>query len=330
MKTSLLIVLVLVVIIVVAILLSARIKRDEDHHIVVSNSNHATSETIPVFLRNDDRMIVAASKVASEAKVPTSFDAREQWKGMITPVMDQGACGSCWAFGTTSVLSDRYKIKNGTSKLKANDYASPHHLAACMKCPHQINVLCKSVCSGNYVDDVFNYIRTNGCYSIGDISANSGDGKQYICFRPNRGKNVTLLKAASVFRVNPYSPHELTNSDKFASNTRTIMNEIATNGPVTATIRIFDPMASGQRHQNFYLYASGVYGANWQSDPKDVDGYHLIVVIGFGSELVNGVQTDYWLIKNSWGTSWGMSGYCKFLRGRNRAIIESDVWACHV
>jgi cathepsin B len=330
MRTSLLIVLVLVVVIVVAILLSAREKRENDHHIVLSSTNHTTSETIPVFLRQDDRNIVANSKISVEADIPSSFDSRTRWSGLITPVMDQGSCGSCWAFGTTSVLSSRYKIKRGTSKLKANDYASPYHLAACMKCPRQVNTLCKSVCTGNYVDDVFNYIKSVGCYSINDISANSGDGRQYICFKPGRGKTLNVLKAGSVFRVNPYSPNELSNSDKLLSNTRTIMNEIATNGPVTATIRIFDPMASGQRHQNFYLYSSGVYGANWSGDPRDVDGYHLIEVIGFGSELVNGVQTDYWIIKNSWGTSWGMSGYCKFLRGRNRAIIESDVWACNI
>ena len=321
---------VLVIIIVVALLLSARQKREEDHHFVVANSHKTTNETIPVFLRHDDRIIVSASKVTADVIIPTSFDSRDKWKGMITPVMDQGACGSCWAFGTTSVLSDRYKIKNGTSKLKSNDYLSPYHLAACMKCPHQINTLCKGVCSGNYVDDVFNYLRTTGCYSMGDISANSGDGKQYICFRPNRGKNVNIVKASSVFRVNPYSPAELTNSDKLVSNTKTIMNEIATNGPVTATIRIFDPMTSGQRVQNFYLYASGVYGSNWKGDPKEVDGYHLIVIIGFGSEIVNGVQTDYWLIKNSWGSTWGSNGYCKFQRGKNRAIIESDIWACYV
>jgi cathepsin B len=326
--------LVIVVIIVVSVLLSSRLKRDDTHHLVVANSGvdawHETSETLPAFLRHDDRIIVASSKVPPNANIPASFDARTRWSGKITPVMDQGACGSCWAFGTTSVLSDRYKIKNGTGTLKSNDYASPYHLAACMKCPHQANSLCKAVCTGNYVDDVFNYLRTNGCYSMGAINANGGNGTQYICFRPSRGKNVPLIKASSVFRVNPYGPGELVDNDKLLTNTRTIMNEIATNGPVTATIRIFDPMDAGRRQDNFYLYARGIYGANWRGDPSDVDGYHLIVLLGFGSELVNGVQTDYWIVKNSWGTTWGMDGYCKFMRGRNRAIIESDVWACNV
>ena len=329
-----LIVLVIIIIIVVAVLISARQKQEETHHLVVANPlesvRHETSETLPAFLRHDDRIIVSSSKIAPEANIPSSFDARTQWSGRITPVMDQGSCGSCWAFGTTSVLSDRYKIKYGTGNLKSNDYVSPYHLAACMKCPHQANSLCKAVCTGNYVDDVFNYLRTNGCYSISAIDSNGGNGTQYICFRPGRGKNVNPIKASSVFRVNPYNPGELTNSDKLASNTRTIMNEIATNGPVTATIRIFDPMDAGQRQHNFYLYSSGVYGSNWRGDPRDVDGYHLIVIVGFGTELVNGVQTDYWIVKNSWGTSWGMGGYCKFARGRNRAIIESDVWACQV
>lgn len=330
MKRELLILVIVVVVIIVFVLFSRRSQQNsDDKHLVVSLSQ-TKSETIPTFLRHDDRPIVTASRIAPTADIPSSFDARERWPSLITPVLDQGACGSCWAFGTSSVLSDRTKISKGTSSLQANDYISPYALAACMKCPHQINTLCKSVCTGNYVDDVFNYLKSNGAFSLGQISASNGDGTQYICFRPSRGHTLTPFKATSVFRVNPYGPAELTSEAKFITNCRTVMDEIARNGPITATIKIFDPTTAGRRHQNFYLYSDGVYGTNWNSDPRESDGYHLINVIGFGSELVDGVQTDYWIIRNSWGTAWGMNGYGKVIRGKNRAIIESDMWTCIV
>ena len=47
-------------------------------------------------------------------------------------------------------------------------------------------------------------------------------------------------------------------------------------------------------------------------------GGHAMKLIGWGTE--NG--TDYWLIANSWNTTWGISGFLKFLRGTNHLGIE--------
>uniref|UniRef100_A0A0N5A142 Cathepsin L-like n=1 Tax=Parastrongyloides trichosuri TaxID=131310 RepID=A0A0N5A142_PARTI len=66
----------------------------------------------------------------------------------------------------------------------------------------------------------------------------------------------------------------------------------------------------------FQNYKSGVY------DNKNcsTDINHAVLIVGLGSDVING---DYWIIKNSWGTNWGIDGYFLLRRGENACGIAT-------
>lgn len=54
---------------------------------------------------------------------------------------------------------------------------------------------------------------------------------------------------------------------------------------------------------DFQLYTGGIYDGACSSNPNDID--HAVLIVGYASKG----EEDYWIVKNSWGTSWGVDGY---------------------
>jgi cathepsin B len=206
---------------------------------------------------------------------PAEFDARTQWPSYVHAVRDQQQCGSCWAFGASESLSDRFAI---SSAGKVNKVLSPEDLVSCDSSDYG--------CGGGYMENAWVYLENTGIVTDTCFPYTSGDGTEAPCqTKCTDGSAWTKYKCQAGTRVNPQTVDE-------------IKSELYNHGPMEGAFTVYE---------DFFNYKSGVYTPTSTS----VAGGHAIKVLGYGTES----GKKYWLCANSWGSGWGMDGFFKIEQG---------------
>merc|ERR1711973_213420 len=194
----------------------------------------------------------------------SSVDWRQ--KNAVTPVKNQGNCGSCWAFSTTGSVEGAAAIASG--QLIS---LSEQQLVDCSKAEHH------GGCNGGLMDYGFQYIEDNhGITTEQDYAYTARDG---TC----NGEKA----AHHVVTVTDYKDVPRNNPDQ--------LQQAVSQGPVSIAIEADKSV--------FQLYKEGVFSDSGCGTNLD----HGVLVVGYGTDA----GQDYWIVKNSWGATWGEQGYIR-------------------
>ncbi|XP_030073327.1 tubulointerstitial nephritis antigen-like [Microcaecilia unicolor] len=256
--------------------------------------------------------------MASNEILPTSFDAAAKWPGMIHEPLDQGNCAGSWAFSTAAVASDRISIQ---SMGHMTPVLSPQHLLSC-------DTRNQRGCSGGRVDGAWWYLRRKGvvtdeCYPFTSQEKDKVP-VQSPCMMHSRstgrGKRQATARCPSP-HARSNEIYQATPAYRLAPSEKEIMKELMENGPVQAIMEV---------HEDFFLYKGGIYRhtpvATGKPEHYRRHGTHSVKITGWGEEKnPNGQSEKYWIAANSWGKSWGESGYFRIARGTNECGIEAFV-----
>ena len=215
---------------------------------------------------------------ASVYPLPRKLDWRDHGGNWVTPVQQQGACGSCWAFASIAAIESALLLSEGKTYDEWPIDLSEGQAFACAPA----SVSCETGGNAEYT------------YNIGmDDGITVEECLDYDSYLVLGSKNDIACEYECddwqdrVYKLRGYA-YVTTGDYHYPADIERVKAALQY-GPLVAGLAIFS---------DFSYYSGGIYRHVW----GEYEAGHLVLLVGYDSD------EEYWIAKNSWGGFWGEEG----------------------
>lgn len=225
---------------------------------------------------------------SAAAELPPAFDWRNvSGINFVSPVRNQGGCGSCYAFSSMGMLESRLRVQtNNTLQVQL----SPQDVVSCSQLSQGCDGGFPFLVAGKYAME----------FGAVEEKCNPYVGGGGAC----TGRTCLKHYTASYGYVGGYYG---------ACNEELMRLELVLRGPISVSFEVYP---------DFENYKSGIYHHTGLGgfNPFEIVN-HAVLLVGYGVNETTGEK--FWIVKNSWGEGWGENGFFRIRRGTDEAGIES-------
>ena len=206
-------------------------------------SQAAAAEVPPGHIAGED-VDSKCGFTAANRNVSSAVD----WRSILSPVKNQGACGSCWAYSTTAAVEAVTAIMTGERLVLSEQELTD--------CNWQ-----SSHCDGGNIEEGYKWVVANGLGSIEDYPYNNADHTNLTC---------DTTKA--------FSHRATVDGYEMVPRGEASLRQALTVSPVSVGIDAFQ--------KDFMNYKSGVYDGLCKNGIEDLG--HAVLAVGYGTDEPTG------------------------------------------
>jgi len=252
----------------------------------------------------------------NEPPLPITVDWREATAPrVLTAVKHQGACGSCWAHSAAETMESQYAFLTGMLPV-----LSVAQINSCTPNEAPYN---SAGCDGGDYGGAWAYLSNQSVKRPAVLSSVTENWAYpiplkdwYFDDQPSSYNTSACLDISTEWKTPATSWFaELTAVG--VKGIATVNSNNATGGPAAMkAIRDVGPMSISVAAGNWQWYETGVFNntdKNGATNEWQID--HAVQLVGYGYDKE--LDTNYWVVRNSWATLWGEDGFIRLWRAKD-------------